>query len=93
MGPRVGLDAVEKRKILQCRESNPGHPACSPSLYRLSYPDSLKNFIYESLNMIGLIRYVMYSTSTFDSLRGLVIRVPDYRSGSPGIDSRRYQIF
>jgi hypothetical protein len=26
-------------KILYCRESNPGHPARSPSLYRLSYPD------------------------------------------------------
>jgi hypothetical protein len=24
--PRVGLDAVEKRKILHCRESNPGRP-------------------------------------------------------------------
>jgi hypothetical protein len=24
VGPRVGLDAVEKRKILHCRESNPG---------------------------------------------------------------------
>jgi hypothetical protein len=26
VGPRVGLDAVEKRKILHCRESNPGRP-------------------------------------------------------------------
>jgi hypothetical protein len=34
VGPRVGLDAV-KRKILHCRESNPGRPARSPSLYRL----------------------------------------------------------
>jgi hypothetical protein len=40
VGPRVGLDAVENRKILHCREANPGHPARSPSLYRLSYPDS-----------------------------------------------------
>jgi hypothetical protein len=38
--PRVGLDAVEKRKLLQCRESNPGRPARNPSLYRLSYPNS-----------------------------------------------------
>jgi hypothetical protein len=35
------LDAVEKVKILHCRESNPGCPARSPSLYRLSYPNSL----------------------------------------------------
>jgi hypothetical protein len=39
--PRAGLDAVEYRKIsCLCRESNPGCPACSPSLYRLSYPGS-----------------------------------------------------
>jgi hypothetical protein len=29
VGPRVGLDAVEKRKILHCWESTPGHPAHS----------------------------------------------------------------
>jgi hypothetical protein len=40
VGPRVRLDAVEKRKIFHCRESNPGPPAHSPSLYRLIYPDS-----------------------------------------------------
>jgi hypothetical protein len=35
-GPGVALDAVKKRKILQCRESNPGSPAHSPSLSRLT---------------------------------------------------------
>jgi hypothetical protein len=39
VGPSVGLDAVDKIKFLHCRESIPGLP--SPSLYRLSYPDSL----------------------------------------------------
>jgi hypothetical protein len=29
--PRVGLDAVEKRKILHCWESNPGLPAVTSS--------------------------------------------------------------
>jgi hypothetical protein len=24
VGPRAGLDAVEKKKIVHCRESNPG---------------------------------------------------------------------
>jgi hypothetical protein len=33
VGRRAGLDAVEKRKILHCRESNPGRPARSTSLY------------------------------------------------------------
>jgi hypothetical protein len=41
MGPRNDLDAVEKRKILLCRESNPGSTAHSPPLYRLSYPGSI----------------------------------------------------
>jgi hypothetical protein len=40
VGPRVGLDAVERRKILHYRELNPGHPASKPSVYRLSYPNS-----------------------------------------------------
>jgi hypothetical protein len=40
VGPRSGLNAVEKRRILYCRESNSSCPASSPSLYRLSYPDS-----------------------------------------------------
>jgi hypothetical protein len=39
VGPRVGLDAVEKRQILHNWESNPGRRA--RKLYRLSYPDSV----------------------------------------------------
>jgi hypothetical protein len=34
VGPRAGLDVVEKRKILRCREINPDRPGRSPSLYR-----------------------------------------------------------
>jgi hypothetical protein len=37
--PRAGVDAV-KRSILYCWESDPVLPAHSPSLYRLSHPDS-----------------------------------------------------
>jgi hypothetical protein len=37
VGPRAGLDAVEKRKILHCRKSKPGSRARSQSLYRLRY--------------------------------------------------------
>jgi hypothetical protein len=36
-GHRFGLDAVEWRKMLHCRESNPGLLSCSPSLSRLLY--------------------------------------------------------
>jgi hypothetical protein len=35
MGPRAGLDVMEKRKSCPCRESKPGQ--FSLSLYRLNY--------------------------------------------------------
>jgi hypothetical protein len=39
--PRVGLDAVEKRKILApSRDLNACHPVRIVSLYRMRYPDS-----------------------------------------------------
>jgi hypothetical protein len=31
VGPRVGVDGVRERKILHCRESNPGNPVVTPS--------------------------------------------------------------
>jgi hypothetical protein len=34
VGPRVGVDAVEKRKLLLCGGSNLGRPTHTPSLYR-----------------------------------------------------------
>jgi hypothetical protein len=40
VGPTTGLDAEEERKISPCRESKPGPPVRSQSLYRLNYPDS-----------------------------------------------------
>jgi hypothetical protein len=45
VGPRAGLDAVEKRKIsCPCRGSNPGSPARSPSTYQARYPGSCVHF-------------------------------------------------
>jgi hypothetical protein len=41
VGYKSGLDAVEKRKVLHCRELNPDRPARNPSFYHLSYPGSL----------------------------------------------------
>jgi hypothetical protein len=38
--PRTGLEATEKRRILPLSGRNSGRSARSPSLYRLSYPDS-----------------------------------------------------
>jgi hypothetical protein len=38
VGPRAGLDAEVRGKILRlCRGSNPGRPVRSQTLYRLSY--------------------------------------------------------
>jgi hypothetical protein len=41
VGYRFGLGTVENRNIVHCRESKPGLPTRSPSLYLLSYPDCL----------------------------------------------------
>jgi hypothetical protein len=35
VGPIAGLDAMKRKICFSCRESNPGHPARSLSLYRL----------------------------------------------------------
>jgi hypothetical protein len=44
VGSRVGLDAVEYRKIsCRCQESNIGRPDSSSSPYRLDYPGSVVN--------------------------------------------------
>jgi hypothetical protein len=40
LGTRICLNAVEKRKFLHRWESNPGRPARTRLLYRLSNPDS-----------------------------------------------------
>jgi hypothetical protein len=40
VGPRAGLDDVERRKILHSQEWNPGSLVRSLLLHRLSYPDS-----------------------------------------------------
>jgi hypothetical protein len=37
VGPGVGLSAVKMRKFLHYLDSNPGRPAHSPLLYRLSF--------------------------------------------------------
>jgi hypothetical protein len=44
VGLEAGMDAMEERQILHCRESNPGRPVRSPSLYRLRYSDSWRKF-------------------------------------------------
>jgi hypothetical protein len=62
VGPRAVFDAVEKTEICTYQELNPSCPACSPSLYCLSYPGSCQ--IYTS--------YIHYSLGPCN-LRGLQI--------------------
>jgi hypothetical protein len=57
VGPRAGLDDLEKRKFLTLRELELrplGHPACSQSLYQLSYPGSQS---MASMDIIGIYKY------------------------------------
>jgi hypothetical protein len=55
VGPRAGLDAEARGKILcLCRESNPGRPVRSQTLYWLSYPGSCVNWVLE-LIMANLV--------------------------------------
>jgi hypothetical protein len=49
-------------------------------------------FTIVTLDMCQL-NYYYYYYYYYDRLCGLVVRVPGYRSRSPGFDSRRYQIF
>jgi hypothetical protein len=66
VGPRAVLNAVVKRKILHCRESSSGISACSPSLYRLSYPHSLnKKFWEELIAYFPLIRHGPHTKKDF----------------------------
>jgi hypothetical protein len=50
--PQSRSKHCENRKICPCWKSNPGHPARSPPLYRLSYPDIL-GVVYESCGSLG----------------------------------------
>jgi hypothetical protein len=51
VGPRAGLDAEARGKILcLCRGSNLGRPVCSQILYLLSYPGSVYTFTNNNNN-------------------------------------------
>jgi hypothetical protein len=63
VGPRTGLDAVEEMEFFTL----PGlelRPLCSPArsqpLYRLSYPGSIKMFIYSPF-MIFAFHYILFN--------------------------------
>jgi hypothetical protein len=73
VGPRAGLDAASKRRIPSSRqESNPDRPACSQSLYRLSYiyfSVSVTFCIHTILPDLGQIFFFLFLFFLTPSLR------------------------
>jgi hypothetical protein len=72
VGPRTGLDAMKKIKMLQWRESNPDRPARSPSTSRLLI-QTLKTVMDHS--NLWLTHFWGYVISRVGILRGEVSRV------------------
>jgi hypothetical protein len=54
-GPRAGLDAAEKTKILHCRESNPGRPACRYTDWVIPAPRTNNNNNYKYILFVWII--------------------------------------
>jgi hypothetical protein len=73
VGPSVGPDAVEKRKILHYQESNPSLPARSPTLYwNLSY----KNCLFDELKpkKSYILWYINLQKPRYETLRSYVLK-------------------
>jgi hypothetical protein len=70
VGPRIGLDAVVKRKILYCRRSNHGRPARRPSLYRVRYSVSSLIIIIIIIIIIITIIAIIFTNSQVFSRKG-----------------------
>jgi hypothetical protein len=80
VGPRAGLNAGARRKILcPCRESNPDRPARSQTLYCLSYSGS----------SILLFRIVTGTDIQTDKLMQLDSMVPKKKRGLALYSKRR----
>jgi hypothetical protein len=58
--PRAVMDAVEKRKILPCRESNSGRPACNR---RFSFFISLLGLVDKIIRMTDTLFYTLQKIS------------------------------
>jgi hypothetical protein len=91
VGPRACLNAVKNRKIIHCRESNPGLLARRPSPYRLSYPTpevswKPRKLMWRSL-LTGPSGYIRTSSQQYDE----VFIEPVDRRESAGYEPMRKQ--
>jgi hypothetical protein len=87
VGPWVGLEAVEKRNILHCRESNPGPLDRSPLLHRLSYPGSYLFLFFQNRESRIRIQFLAVPISMYsavDIVTGYDLKDRRDRSSSPG---------
>jgi hypothetical protein len=65
VGPRAGLDAVAKRKILShCRESNPGRPARSP----VAIPTELSRLLFYYITYLKSTSMTCYAINILQCL-------------------------
>jgi hypothetical protein len=79
VGPRTDLDTMEERKILTMPGIEPGRPAHSPSLYRLSYPCSSwsEKCQWIKEEKLFLKHWAIHSHNcNFGVVRGLIIGAP-----------------
>jgi hypothetical protein len=69
-----------REKSCPYRESNPGRPARSPSLYRLSYPDSQQILIYLKLLVSFFALAKIIVLMTMKTKRGCGFRMNEHSS-------------
>jgi hypothetical protein len=69
IGPRAGLDAVEKRKSLHCRESNPGRPARRYTDWAIPTPTDTHAPTYKPLVYYVYVQHSYYVCKAGESVR------------------------
>jgi hypothetical protein len=75
VGSRIGLNTVDMRQILQCRESKPDRPAHRPPLYRLNYraPNLPCSFTIKSYLRLSVFTHSTYIVFSFESLQLILL--------------------
>jgi hypothetical protein len=94
VGPRAGLNAEARRKILcLCWGLNPSHPVCSQTLYWLSYPSSSLGCIlhkcsqltsYGNKSLVHEAATCLPSSDKSYNYRWLLITLPKHHARNMG---------